>query len=249
MQTIDHYASEEYLRLVLQGSPGSGKTTLAAQFPGAYFLDIDHNLGGALRFLKEKKLALPVGYDFVDTDTAGKLIPVRDRYQRMNMLLQEAQLNPAIQTIVIDSATNLADILIEETLRLQGKTKISDYKDGRQFWGFFAQYSKQLMSIFTQMRKNLVLIAHEKLEKNEDGAVVYPVKVNWPGQVGAVIGAWFTDVWRCEVKTQPNGLKTDYIWQIRTMPDFKYELKNSLLLPPTFTFDWKLIDEKLHPKK
>jgi hypothetical protein len=34
MPTIEHYKGDAYLRLLLQGESGSGKTTKALQFPG-----------------------------------------------------------------------------------------------------------------------------------------------------------------------------------------------------------------------
>jgi AAA domain-containing protein len=246
MQPITEYKAEnDKLRLLLQGPSGAGKTTLACQFPKPYIVDIDVNLGGSLRFLKEKGLQLPVGFDVIDRDKDGKPLDIKQRYLRLNECLLSAQIDPNIETIVLDSGTTLADVLIAEILRQQGKNAVADFKDGRQFWGFFAILGRQFMATLTAMRKHIVLVVHEKILTSADGSVVYPVKVAWPGQVGQNIGIFFTNVWRAEVQAVPVGMQTNYKWQIRTMPEFRYELKNSLGLPPLFEFNWSTIAEKL----
>jgi hypothetical protein len=241
MQPITNYADKnDKLRLLLQGSSGAGKTSCACQFPKPYVIDIDVNLGGTLRFLKERNLALPVGYDVLDKDENGVDVPLPLRYQRLSKCFAEAQKNDAIETIIIDSGTTLAPVMIAEVLRQQGKSEMT-----KREWGFFATLGQHFMATLSVMRKHIVLIAHEKTVTDANGSIVYPVKVAWPGQVGQNIGVFFTNVWRCEVQATASGMQTNYKWQIRTMPEYKYELKNTLGLPPLFEFKWETIAEKL----
>lgn len=244
MQDINTYtAVEDYIRLILQGEPKSGKTTLACQFPKAYIIDCDVNLGGPLRYLKKSNLPLPVGYDVLDKDEAGKDVPMLMRYQRFTKLIGEAQLNDNIETIVIDSATSFQDVLLEETKRMQ-----PSIKDGRQLWGFFFTYGKELMARLRLMRKHIIFICHEKLDKLPDGGVVYPYRIAWPGQLGQIMTTFFTDVWHTEVKQVGFPPNAKYEWVVQTMPSYQYKLGNSLGLPDEFVFDWKLIESKLKPE-
>lgn len=246
MQSIESYSSDnDYLRLLLQGPPGSGKTDLACRFPGVYVLDIDVNLGGVIRRLKSAGLPLPLGFDVIDKDEKGQAIPLPTRFQRLEACLNAIQKDPRVKTIVLDSGTTLVDVLIAEVCRKQGKTAISDWKDGRQFWNFFAPFCRSFFGMLTGMRRHIVLVVHESVQKNEAGAVVWPTKVAFPGQVGQNIGAFFTSVWRCETKSEGFGPteKTKYL--VRTSPDGRYELKNTLALPATFEFDWKIVQEAL----
>lgn len=250
MQSIESYSSDnDWLRLLLQGPAGSGKTDVAARFPGAYIIDVDVNLGGVLRRLKEQKLQLPVGFDVLDKDEKGVEVPMISRFQRLEKCLNDIQSNPLVKTIVIDSGTTLVDVLIAEVCRKQNKTSIADWKDGRQFWNFFAPFCRSFFGKLTQMRRHIVLICHESLQKNEAGAVVYPTKVAWPGQVGQNIGAFFTNVWRCENSREGFGPNEKIKFTLRTSPDGKYELKNTLGLPPQFEFNWQTIQTALDKGK
>jgi hypothetical protein len=241
MQDINTYTTTtDYIRLLLQGEPKSGKSTLASQFPGAYIIDSDVNLGGPLRYLRERNLPLPVGYDVLDKNGTGADIDISERYMRFQSLMSEAQKNDKVQTIVIDSATSFCDIMIAETARLQPSVK-----DGRQLWGFFFTYGKELMARLRLIRKHIILIAHEKIEKLPDGSIVYPVRVAWPGQLGQIMASFFTDVWRTEVKQVGFSPNARYKWVVQTMPSYQYKLGNSLGLPDEFEFNWKLIESKL----
>lgn len=241
MQTIQNYATTDaFIRLILQGPPGTGKTTAAVQFPGAYIADCDLNLGGPLRFLKSKNIPLPVGYDTIDRDENNKVIPEAQRYARLVKCITEACTNPEIKTVIIDSATKVSDYIIAHTL-VQTKTTSGGME--RQSWGFYLAFWKDLVNAISAQKKHFVLICHEKVEKDEiDQSLRY--FLNIPGQFGNMAGSLFTDVWRAEVKETP-GFPPKYEFLIRTMPNYRFNLKNSFQLPGTFLFRWKTIEEKL----
>jgi hypothetical protein len=239
MQPINSYATNDaFIRVLLQGPPGSGKTSHACQFPGVYVADLDMNLAGPLRFLKEHNKTLPVGYDIIDRDESGKEIAPNMRYTRLAKCLQDAVANPDVKTIVVDSATKLSDYMIAEVLRQQNAQQMTI-----QHWGFYLALWKQFISQLSVQKKHFILVAHERVEKDEvDQSLKYFVMI--PGQMGNIIGSLFTDVWRAEVNEKA-GLPPTYQFIVRTMPSYRFNLKNSLGLPPLFEFNWQTIEGKL----
>lgn len=244
MQTIDKYENNRFARILIQGPPGSGKSTTAYQFPNSHVIDFDVNMRGPLDYLRHHKLSLPLSFSTIDRDDAGVPVPMPARYTRLDTELQAVQKNDQIQTVILDSATNMVDVLVAETLRKQNKTEMS-----KREWGFFFSYCKQMMSILVNLRKHIIVTAHEKIRKKEDGSVVFPYKVAWPGQFGEIIGAFFSDVWRAEVITKTVGMTESHEFVFRTMPSYQYELKNSLELPPLFKFDWSEIERRLRGER
>ena len=234
MQTIETYTQETYLRLLLQGAPGSGKTTLACHMPGAYIADCDINLAGPIRWLRENNGPMPIGYDIIDREHEnGAEVDPSLRYQRLIQCMATAIKDTRVETIIIDSATKLSDYMIAEVLRQQGKREMSI-----PLWGLYLALWKHLISRLSAQRKHFVLICHEKVEKDElDQSLRSFVMI--PGQISNIIGSLFTDCWRCEVSS--TGVPPTYSWNVRTMPDHRYALKNSLGLPPLFKFSWSKV--------
>lgn len=239
MQPITTYAtSDAFVRVLLQGPPGAGKTATACQFPGVYVADLDMNLAGPIRWLNRTGKPLPLGYDVIDRDETGKEVDPSARYGRLVKCLQTAVADPTVQTIVVDSATKLSDYMIAEVLRQQGAQQMTI-----QHWGFYLAMWKKFISQLSVQRKHFVLVSHERVEKDEvDQSLKYFVMI--PGQMGNIIGSLFTDVWRCEV-AEKAGIPPTYAFNVRTMPSYRFNLKNSLDLPPVFEFSWKTIEEKL----
>lgn len=253
MQSPDKYEQSESIRLLLQGPPGSGKDVLAAQFPKPFVIDIDRNLGNVMRFLASRGLPRPM-FDFIDITKEGKPIPsvpgrtasLAPRYNRLNELLIEAQMSPDVETIVISSGTTLSDVIIGAVLAQQGKDNIADFKDGRQFWNFFAIAARHFMAVLSQIRKHVVFTVHEKVRENEQGQTIYPIEVAWPGQVGDIIGCFFTNVWRCETESVTAGLNTTTKYLVRTAPNHQFKLKQALVgMPDRFEFKWEIVEKLL----
>jgi len=249
LKSPDQYQQSEVIRLLLQGPPGSGKDVVAAQFPKPFVIDIDRNLGNVMRFLKSKGMPQPL-FDFIDTDKDGNPLPMPKRYNRLNELLIEGQVSPDVETIVISSGTTLSDVMISAVLASQGKTAISDFKDGRQFWNFFAVASRNFMATLSQVQKNIILTVHEKVRENEQGQTVYPLEVAWPGQVGDILGCFFTNVWRCETDSVTSGPNTITKYFVRTAPNHQFKLKQALVgIPDRFEFNWPTVAKCLEGSK
>jgi len=247
MPTIDQYASDAYIRLLLQGTSGSGKTTTACQFPGAWIIDCDMNLAGPLRYLREKNLSLPLGYDKVDVRDDGTVVPENMRWQRVCDLIKQVGEKAhviGLRTIVIDSMSKMNDYNEAHVLRTN-PTKTGGME--MTSWGFYAANWTKLLAAVTAAKVNFVLTAHDKVDKDElDGST--RIFLNVPGKTQAIAGSLFTDVWHAEVQAGV-GMNATHKFVLRTLQDYRYVgLKNSFGLPALFEFDWKKIEEKLNPQ-
>lgn len=243
MPTIEHYKSDAYLRLLLQGESGSGKTTKALQFPGVWVIDCDLNLAGPLRWLRENNKTLPIGYDTVDLKEDGTVVPEGMRWERIGTLLSKIgeRVGPELKTLVFDSMSKLGDYNKAHVLRTN-PTKTGGMEIPS--WGFYYSNWVKLIGTVTTAKVNCVFTAHDKVDKDElDGST--RIFINVQGQFQNVAGSLFTDVWHSEVKNV-GGLTPKYEWQVRTIQDYRHAgLKNSLGLPPLFEFNWNTIAEKL----
>jgi hypothetical protein len=174
----------------------------------------------------------------VDIDEKGAIVPPQQRYIRLTKLVEECSKIDQIQTLVLDSGTGLAPILMDDVKRQQ-----PSLKDGRQVYQFFLLATREFLAKITQIRKHFVLTVHEKVEQDAmTGITQY--RVAWPGQLGDYIGAFFTDVWRTEVESE--GFPPKYKRVIRTIQDAQhYGLKNALELPNKFEFNWEQIKQKM----
>ena len=141
MRPSEEYNVKDKFSLLIQGIHGTGKTTLAAHFPKPYIIDCDDNLCGAMRGLRAKGVKFKWDTPLIDSadnrinviegsiDKNDKPIPFtradgqtqsglksKCRYVRMMELLSEAFGDPGTETVVLDSATAITDIIIDAPL-------------------------------------------------------------------------------------------------------------------------------------
>src|SRR5882724_13482915 len=214
MQLSKDYKPNQSRGFLILGQPGMGKTTTALQIatPTAYIADVDNNLSGAHRFLGPNAT---FAYDVPQT------------WEELVKGIKEATSSGTINTIILDSFSRLNDMAMEEILRQQGRKAMQ-----LQDWGVFLLMMKKLISEMRSTKKLFIAIGHIKPEKDEvSGIVRYFPAI--PGQLQNIIGALFSDVLLCECEERNNK----HIYQLRTMPNTFYALKNSLGLPPVVSVD------------
>src|SRR5882724_340799 len=214
MQLSKDYKPNQSRGFLLLGQPGMGKTTnaLSIALPIPYIADLDNNLSGAHRFLEDR---VPFYYTIPTT------------WEDMVKAIKEASSDSKVGSIIIDSFSKLSDLAMEEILRQQGRKAMQ-----LQDWGVFLLMMKKLISEMRSTKKLFIATAHIKPEKDEvSGIVRYFPAI--PGQLQHIIGALFSDVLLCECEERNNK----HTYQLRTMPNTFYALKNSLGLPPVVTVD------------
>ncbi len=218
--------------ILILGRPGSGKTTLALQFPRPFVLDCDQNMKGPARYLASKNGKLPwFKYDSPLTDKTNAPTPRQARMDRVKELLEEAVADPEVETIIIDSLTTLVDFIYDKIRATATGNNAPKFGDGKktqddplriQDWGVFANVLKQLIFWLKASGKRTVFIGHIATEKDEVAKMILHC-IACPGQMGDIISGLFEEVWQTEVKSSgaEASLKADY--KVRTVGDARSE--------------------------
>jgi hypothetical protein len=157
--------------MILVGMPKSGKTTLAASWPGSYVLELE-----------------PGGGDRIDgrVHEIKSLVEFRDA---LKLLIAE----PSVKTIVVDSIDVLSDWFEDEIARAAGLTSMTDRKAGVDGWSLWADLRKKLESLIHYLKssgKFVILIAHTKDPKvDASGSIIIPAGINVSGKGAGFIAA------------------------------------------------------------
>lgn len=221
--------------LLLKGAPGSGKTTLAAQLPRPAIFSFDSNDAVIMKLpedvRKDVKIIRP-------RMKAGKMLPYPAVWDNFTDLLTKVCHDPDIQTIVIDSLTMLASMLEDSILRTSNPKQQMEI----QQWGEYARYLAWLgdsLMLADDLDKNVVITAHERMitktVKGMDGKPREEVKykLHLSSYMRDAFDAYFSDVWRCYVRTP--GQYVQY-W-VRTVPDDEFMAKCSMNIPKEFLWE------------
>ena len=226
------------LKILLIGPPGSHKTTFGLEFPDVLVFDCDRNLDGPDRWLRSIGKKISYDYNSIRYNDAGNMREIEDCYEALvgdlAMMAKELDKYKKYKTVFLDSLSHVNEFIIRHVLKLQNKTKKSYEMEARD-WSPFKSFAYILLvSKLEQINKTVLCSCHEVKLVEPDGANIMKERVIgyepfFQGKVGDIIGAFFTDVWRMEVKTGAGGT---IVTELQTVRHPKCEhLKNSLNMP------------------
>ncbi|CAK0776661.1 hypothetical protein CCP2SC5_740010 [Azospirillaceae bacterium] len=208
------------LRVLLQGSPGTGKTYSALTFPFPLIVDFDHKCPVGVPSLpfwdkdwcvaEAKRLGLPV---------IQNVVHKKELFQKW--LEVEGPKFRSGQTLIFDSWTSLQD----EVLRYFNDTKTWIKEKGewdtRKMWADFLNYTVYIVVLIKQIPADIIVICHEQIERNEKGDPTGTYRALSPGSFGDRMAGSFTDYWRTVIKETKDAAGkpvSNYLWQITPTP-------------------------------
>jgi hypothetical protein len=134
-------------RIVIHGAPGVGKSTLCADAPAPFFLDLEH------------------GTKQLDVDRDDTIETWEQLLATVRWLITEEH---SFKTLVVDTLDRAEWLCWQHVCRVGRKSSIEDFGFGK---GFVAAYEafrllvRELETLRTKRRVRIVLIAHSKIEK------------------------------------------------------------------------------------
>jgi len=193
MLTTDLKPENAYLRVLLLGQPGTGKSTMASTFPKPYFFDFDNKMLGLAGVpdiqydVFSDEGDVPKAWNTFIDKFRGLLATPGDR-----------------QTIVLDSFTTLQEIGLNEVQRVNNTYgKPVTLKE----WGILSGMLNDILYMLKGVKNlHVVVTAHEEIVRDDERGMTYIMPVAM-GKISATLPAFFHEVYRCRTRRTSHGVE------------------------------------------
>jgi hypothetical protein len=216
-------AGHSFLKALIYGDSGAGKTCLAAQAPGPIeYWDFDGKLSSAVSYFKRTgQTAL---LDQIDVHQFGSLpmlerIPAWEkRTQELDKLIKAKQPFP-FKTIVIDSITTLSHHLMEDYIfRSQtGLKRPLPGVNGLQDYSLYEKHMTRVLSGILAQPLNFIVLGHVDIDKDENTGMITRKPLCAGQQLAKKLPIWFEEVYVAKVMSDGKRV-------LQTQPDATYTI-------------------------
>ena len=197
-------SQENYFRGLIYGDAGTGKTCLAASFPGPIeYWDFDSKLTSAVRYLpsigKAEQLQQIDVYQFGGLPVKER-IPAWEARSRLIDAAVAAKQPLHFKTLVLDSLTMFSYFLMEDYVnRSQLGIKRAANSYSQQDYGIFASHMTRILTGILTLKANVVVIGHIDTDKDENTGMIVRKPLVTGQKIAPLLPAWFEDVYVARV--------------------------------------------------
>lgn len=192
----------EFIRCLVIGSPGTGKSVFASTFPTPGFV---FDLSGGILVYR----GLDFDYEQYPIAPQGWMQFEKD-FIRVGKEVKDGK----YVTVIVDDTTALTDIAMERSMQLDPKRNPA----GGPLWNVHYQMVKNLIE--GKLRQimswpcNLVIISHMDIDKDQETGVIVEIKPFLTGQLATRLPGYFDEVYYTSTRKGPSGIE----WLIQTVP-------------------------------
>ena len=198
----DVTAETEFLKALVIGSPGTGKSVFASTFPTPGFV-FDFSSGILIYRGKD------FDYEQYTINPQGWIKFEKD-FKEVEAKVKEGK----YVTVVLDDITAMTDLAMERALQLDPKRSPS----GGPIWNIHYMMLRNLMEgylrRFINLSANLVIIAHMDVTKDDETGAILEVKPLMTGQLALRAPGYFDEVYYTLTRKEGDKVK----WLIQTVP-------------------------------
>lgn len=203
-------SASQFLKILVYGESGSGKTYLAKTLPLTTTLVISAESG--LLSLS----GAPLDYIDIAKNDKGELIPKEKRIDRLGEVykfLQTEEAQKKYKWIFLDSLTEILQNLTEK-LHLE----FPDRKDSLVFWSEYAKRARGIVKAYRDLPNyNVVMTALAIVDKDDNNRRFMAIDIS--GRLASQLGQFF-----------------DEVFYLRVIEDEEGKIKRALLTSKTDTY-------------
>lgn len=196
-------------KILLYGSPATGKTTAALTWPNPLVLNFDNNLRSGVA-------EIPFwSAEFIDS-IAKRTHPAHppNRRDALRHILRSGKFD-ASQTVIVDSLTRVQSAYdMQENAEPPPLTK-SGQIDTLKLFRLRLAFFDEMLSLLGALPCTVICIAHQQFERDDDGNQSARVKPMLGGQAGDRLPAFFSMVLQTVVQQQEKTKEPMFMFRVR----------------------------------
>lgn len=233
----DYIPENKFLKVMLCGEIGTGKSELAKTFPQPGFVFMtDRKIGPYQGYCELLKANLNWDYGEYELSNIGYI-----DFEKDCNLVSKSVAEGKYKTVVLDSTTSFTDLVMERALTLDPKRSPTGGPIWNVHYAMVGNLVEGKIRKMLNMNCNLVIISHIEFiyDNNAKDPQIIAIEPMLTGKLSTKIPGYFEEVWAAFSRTRGN--LTDYY--IRTVPRGLYKARSEMrgrerLLPDEIPNDY-----------
>lgn len=208
MPNLSEIKTEGAFKGLIQAESGTGKTCLAATFPGPIeYLDWDGKVDSAAAYLRSKKMDEQI--KMINVEQFPPWLGVASPLDKLSKLISDVYIpqqktgQMKFKTLVLDSITTFSAATLAHIVKTNPGIKRNETKQGPQpglqDYGILRREFQRLIPGLLTLPCNVVMLAHIATEKDEmTGQLLRHAMMD--GSFAKELPVYMKEVWRLYVK-------------------------------------------------